>query len=192
MNNYDTMGNKAENAADKAQDKAANFAERVADKTQQAANAVADKAQQVADGAHRTAFDVRTADAGGTVHDIKGQAQDTIETVKAKADDAVAVAKDKAAEIGANAENKANDAMSATGEQMTTLASLLAEKAPDGKAGEITMNAADAIERGGNYLKDSDVASVRSDLERVIRDHPIEALAVGLGVGYLLARASRR
>ena len=33
---------------------------------------------------------------------------------------------------------------------------------------------------------------VRSDLERVIREHPIESLLVGVGVGYLVARATRR
>jgi ElaB/YqjD/DUF883 family membrane-anchored ribosome-binding protein len=33
---------------------------------------------------------------------------------------------------------------------------------------------------------------VRSDLERVIRDHPIEALLVGAGIGFLVARATRR
>jgi uncharacterized membrane-anchored protein YhcB (DUF1043 family) len=33
---------------------------------------------------------------------------------------------------------------------------------------------------------------VRGDLERVIREHPIESLLVGVGIGYLVARATRR
>jgi hypothetical protein len=33
---------------------------------------------------------------------------------------------------------------------------------------------------------------VRIDLERMIRQHPIESMLVGLGIGYLLARSMRR
>jgi hypothetical protein len=41
------------------------------------------------------------------------------------------------------------------------------------------------------YLQELDLADVRADLEGLIRRHPMEALLVGLGIGYLVARASR-
>ena len=48
------------------------------------------------------------------------------------------------------------------------------------------------LDRSGEYLQTADLQMVRSDLERVIREHPIESLLVGVGVGYLVARATRR
>jgi hypothetical protein len=33
---------------------------------------------------------------------------------------------------------------------------------------------------------------MRADLEGIIRRHPMEAVLVGLGIGYLLARSTRR
>jgi ElaB/YqjD/DUF883 family membrane-anchored ribosome-binding protein len=101
-------------------------------------------------------------------------------------------ARAKAAEVGDAAAGKVDSAMTATGEQFSTLAQTVREKAPEGKAGEVATMAADALERSGEYLQTADLQMVRSDLERVIRDHPIEALLVGAGIGYLVARATRR
>jgi hypothetical protein len=66
------------------------------------------------------------------------------------------------------------------------------EKAPEGKAGEVAVKAADVLDRSGEYLQAANLQMVRSDLERVIREHPIESLLVGMGIGYMLARATRR
>lgn len=102
-------------------------------------------------------------------------------------------AKQKAADATNAASEKANDAMTAAGSQMSTLAQTVREKAPvEGRAGEIASNAADALDRGGRYLQQADPQMIRSDLEQMIRQHPVEAMLVGLGVGYLLARATRR
>jgi hypothetical protein len=82
--------------------------------------------------------------------------------------------------------------MTATGEGLSNLASTVRQNAPEGKAGELAGNAADALERSGQYLKDADLNVVRGDLEQFIRAHPIESVLVGMGVGYMLARSMRR
>ena len=46
--------------------------------------------------------------------------------------------------------------------------------------------------RNGQLVDGGALQAVRGDLETIIRQHPIESLLVGLGVGYLLARATRR
>ena len=137
--------------------------------------------QTATDKASQAANDLRSTDVGAVIDDTKQRAAETVETVKAKA-----------GELGDQASAKADDAMTAAGDQLKNVAQTIVEHAPEGKAGELAVNAADALDRGGNYLRDADVAKVRSDLETIIRDHPIEALAVGLGVGFLLARATRR
>lgn len=138
-------------------------AESAADKARHAAESAADKAGEMA---HQTAD---------------------------KASEIVDTAKQKSAEIGTAAAGKVESAMSATGARMADLAQTVREKAPqEGKPAEIAATAAEALERGGTYLNDADLTMVRSDLERVIREHPLEAMLVGLGIGYLLARATRR
>ena len=52
--------------------------------------------------------------------------------------------------------------------------------------------AADTLERAGTYLQQQDLNDMRADLENIIRRYPVQSLLIGLGVGYLLARGTRR
>jgi len=141
-----------------------------AERAKQAGDKATDIAQSAVDNVKQTANDLRSKDAGQIVDDARA----------------------KAAEVGDAAATKVDSAMTATGEQMSTLAQTVRENAPEGKAGEVASKAADALDRGGEYLQTADLQMVRGDLERVIREHPIESLLVGVGIGYLVARATRR
>ena len=140
-----------------------------------------DLAQRVSERARQTADDLRTKDAGELIDDARNKAGDLAETARQKTSEATAVAADKV-----------ETAMNATGEQFSNLAQTVRERAPEGRMGDVATTAADAIERSGQYLQQSDLQSIRGDLERIIRERPIESLLVGLGVGYLLARGLRR
>jgi len=148
----------------------ANMLDTAAERARQAGEKVTDIAQSAVDKVKQTADDLRSKDASEIVDDARA----------------------KAAEVGDAAANKVDSAMTATGEQMSTLAQTVRENAPEGKAGQVASKAADALDRGGEYLQTADLQMVRGDLERVIREHPIEALLVGVGIGYLVARATRR
>jgi phage I-like protein len=114
---------------------------------------------------------------------------DVVDTVKEKASDLG----DRAQVAGAQAAAKADDAMTATGGQMHTIAQTIREKVPaEGRVGEVAQQAADVLDRSGTYLQESNLNDVRGDLEQMIRRYPVQSLLVGLGVGYLLARATRR
>jgi hypothetical protein len=141
-----------------------------AERAKHAGDRAGDLAQSAVDKVRQTAEDLRSKDAGEIVGDARA----------------------KAAEVGDAAASKVDSAMTATGEQFSTLAQTVRERAPEGRAGEVAAKAADALDRSGQYLQTADLQMVRSDLERVIREHPIEALLVGAGIGYLLARATRR
>jgi ElaB/YqjD/DUF883 family membrane-anchored ribosome-binding protein len=121
--------------------------------------------------------------------DARSKTSEVIDTAKMKAGDAL----DSARQATATASDKATDVMSTAGDKMTTLAQTVREKAPvEGRAGEVAYTAAETLERGGRYLQEADPQMVRTDLERIIRQHPIESMLVGLGLGYLLARTMRR
>ena len=146
-----------------------------------AAQRAGDLAQRVGERARQTADDLRSKDAGELIDDARNKAGDLAETARQKTSEATAVAADKV-----------ETAMNATGEQFSNLAQTVRERAPEGRMGDVATTAADAIERSGQYLQQSDLQSIRGDLERIIRERPIESLLVGLGVGYLLARGLRR
>ena len=146
-----------------------------------AAQRAGDLAPRAGERARQAADDLRSKDAGELIDDARTKAGDIAETARNKAGEASAVAADKV-----------ETAMNATGEQFANLASTVRERAPEGRMGDVATSAADAIERGGQYLQQADLQSIRGDLERIIRERPIESLVVGLGVGYLLARSMRR
>jgi ElaB/YqjD/DUF883 family membrane-anchored ribosome-binding protein len=157
-------------------DMAASSAETLADRTRHAGDAAASSVENVADKAR----------------DLGDKAANAVQNVTDQARDAASTARDKASELADTASDKADAAMTSTGVQMKNLAQTVREKAPEGTVGEYATQAANVLERGGQYLQEADVQTVRTDLETVIRQHPIESLLVGLGVGFLLARATRR
>ena len=143
----------------------------------------------------------RTGDkAHDTVDRATEKAHDAVDTVAAKAQDVAATVQDKAQQVsdkaqdvGQQALDRADAATTTVGEKMTDVAQSIRQNAPaGGTLGNVADTAASTLDRAGSYLQHQDLADMRSDLEGIIRRHPIEALLVGLGVGYLLARSTRR
>jgi vacuolar-type H+-ATPase subunit H len=151
-------------------EESANVLDAATERAKQAGDKASDIAQSAVDKVKQAADDLRSKDASQIVDDARA----------------------KAADVGQAAASKVDSAMTTTGEQISTLAQTVRENAPEGKAGEVASKAADALDRSGAYLQTADLQMVRDDLERVIREHPIESLLVGVGVGYLVARATRR
>jgi ElaB/YqjD/DUF883 family membrane-anchored ribosome-binding protein len=122
--------------------------------------------------------------------------ESTIDTAKQKA----AQVADSAREMTSTAREKvsqattqAADTMNTTGQKMHDLAQTVRQKAPEsGTIGNIAASAADVLDRSGSYLQETDVRTLQSDLEDLIRRRPLESLLIGAGVGFLLARGLRR
>ena len=89
--------------------------------------------------------------------------------------------------------DKVDAATTDVGARMTEAAQTIREKAPmSGPVADAASTAATTLERAGTYLQQQDLADMRADLEGIIRRHPMESLLIGLGIGYLLARSTRR
>lgn len=165
--NDEALQEKLLNAGDRTKNAVSNTLASAAEKARETGNptlaTAAEKAQQAADSLRDT-----------DVHEMADEARY------------------KAQQVTAQVGEKVEDAVNVTGEKMSDAAQAIRERAPEGKMGEVAVNAADALERSGNYLQQSSTADMRSDLERTIREHPVESLLVGLGVGFLLARAMRK
>ena len=51
---------------------------------------------------------------------------------------------------------------------------------------------AEKLDVAGAYLQEKNLDHMMSDLSDMIRRYPVPSLLVGLGIGYLLARTTRR
>jgi hypothetical protein len=58
--------------------------------------------------------------------------------------------------------------------------------------GSASSSLARTLEQGGEYLEHEGLSGISKDLTNVIRRNPIPALCIGIGLGFILARAMRR
>src|SRR6266404_7615931 len=106
---------------------------------------------------------------------------------------AVASMSAKARELGATAARKANEAAPVIGEKMKSLANVIREKAPrEGKIGTTATKVAGGLESASYYLQEKKFDHLREDLRGLVRRYPLQALLVGLGLGFLLAGRKKK
>jgi hypothetical protein len=96
-------------------------------------------------------------------------------------------------EAGATVEKKANEATSAVGGGMKSLAGTIREKAPhEGKFGTASAAVADTLDKGGRYLQEEGLGGMGGEVTDFIRRNPIPAVLAGIGIGFLLAKLTTR
>ena len=101
-------------------------------------------------------------------------------------------AKEQAVQSSAAA-TAANQATSAVGEQLGSLAGMIRDKATgEGTVGRAATAVAETLGEAGAYLQEQKVEHVMENVTDLIRRYPVPSLLIGLGVGYLLARTMRR
>jgi hypothetical protein len=93
-----------------------------------------------------------------------------------------------ASEIG----QKAEQAVGSVGGEMKALAGTIRSKAPEGGLlGSAASEVAGTLESGGAYLQERNIKGMGEDLTNLIRRYPVQAILVGLGVGFLVGQALR-
>jgi ElaB/YqjD/DUF883 family membrane-anchored ribosome-binding protein len=113
----------------------------------------------------------------------------TSQTRNDKQGSVVESAKDLGKQIG----NKADQATAAAGRGMQSAADTIRENTPDeGILGGAAEAVSKTVERGGRYLEEKKISGMMEDVTETIRSHPVPALLIAVGVGFLLARALSR
>jgi len=145
----------------------------------------------------------RSMSTGSTTTDLKNKAQEAGTAVADKAKDLASNVADKArgaassvaqtaSDVASNVGQRAEDATSSVGGGIRSLAGTIREKGPhSGMMGSATESIADTLESGGRYLEEEGLSGMGKDLVELIRRNPIPALLVGVGLGFLLAKALR-
>src|SRR5262245_17012599 len=118
----------------------------------------------------------------------KDMAKDVMDKGKEAASSALKTAGDVASAVG----KKAQQATAAVGSGMQSLGETIHESGPrDGIPGRVTGGVADALENTGKYLEEHGLSGIAEDVTNLVRRNPIPALLVGIGIGYLIAKATR-
>jgi uncharacterized protein YjbJ (UPF0337 family) len=123
---------------------------------------------------------------------LAGKAQEAAGNVIDKAKQAASTVADKAKDIASTVGEKVDSGVSSIGSGMQSVAGTIRDKGPhSGVLGSATSGIASAMENTGEYLEDKGLSGMAGDLTELIRRHPMPALLVGIGLGYLLARITR-
>src|SRR5687768_5165709 len=64
--------------------------------------------------------------------------------------------------------------------------------AEDDKIAKVADKVAGGMESTADWVRNGDLASVKGDIERQVKDHPARSLIVAVGLGYLIGKALRR
>jgi ElaB/YqjD/DUF883 family membrane-anchored ribosome-binding protein len=102
-------------------------------------------------------------------------------------------AQEKAAEYGEQARERADEGMDRAGERMGETAARVRERAQErgGMQAEVGTRVADSMERTANYLKEHDTAELMDDVERYVKEHPVQAVAGAVVAGFVIGRILR-
>jgi hypothetical protein len=117
----------------------------------------------------------------------------TTETIKRKTEDLATTTADKAQQAAASIGQQCEDATHSVGSGMKSLADTVRQKGPQaGVAGSAASSLAQGLEKGGQYLEEQGLKGIADDVTNMIRRNPLPALLLGIGLGYVLARATLR
>ena len=104
-----------------------------------------------------------------------------------------ATASEKAKEAATFVGEKAAHATEAVGAGMESLGETVRDHLPSqGVLADAGQCVANKLETGGRYLELKGLQGIGDDVTNMIRQNPIPALLIGLGVGFVLARMIRR
>jgi len=127
-----------------------------------------------------------------TTNAIRSGAEDTAAKAGEKVQNAASAAMDKAHEMASTAGKRVDEATAALGERVKTAASSLRERAPqEGMLGTASGAVADSLDSAGRYLQEEGLIGMAEDVTELIRRNPIPAMFVGIGIGFMLAKAFR-
>ncbi|MBY0228945.1 MAG: hypothetical protein K2W96_06685 [Gemmataceae bacterium] len=87
---------------------------------------------------------------------------------------------------------KADQGVSGVGSGMQSLGDMARKNLPsEGYLGAASKAVADGLDTAGKYVEDKSLSGMAGDLGSLIKNHPIPAVLIGLGIGYLLGKALR-
>lgn len=130
--------------------------------------------------------------AGDMARHAAEEAKGLVGAATEKASEAASFVGHKAGDAAKFIGEKADSATDALGSSMEQLGHTIRDKSPkDGIIGQTGQAVASTLESGGRYLEEHNLQQMGDDITGMIRRHPVPALLIGIGIGFLVARATR-
>ena len=124
---------------------------------------------------------------------LKDKATEEASALSMKGRDAISAAAAKTRDVASSTLQMAEGAVDTIGGEMKSLAGSIREKAPaGGMCGGAASGIANTLESSSAYLQERNLDGLGGDATNLIRRYPLQALLVGLGVGFLVGRIVRR
>jgi len=115
--------------------------------------------------------------------------EETTKKVGDKVKDAAGAVAEKAEGAASFIGQKADDAAGAVGGRMQSAAGSLRKSGPqEGMFGNASSALANTLENYGRELQEHGLTGMADDVTNMIRRHPVPAIFIGIGVGFLFAR----
>jgi len=140
----------------------------------------------------------KAKEAGGqamdAAKDMSGQVMDKVKDAGAqlmeKAKEATTSVGDMASQAASNVGKKADDLTATAGADIAKWGDALSEKAPhSGLMGQASQAVAGTLRDSGHYLEEAKFSGMADDVAKMVQRHPMPAILIGIGIGFLLGRA---
>ncbi|GKS57968.1 hypothetical protein YTPLAS18_14950 [Nitrospira sp.] len=115
-----------------------------------------------------------------------GQAKDTLSN---RTDELTDVAAVKAREAASKARETARDVGHSLGEAAESLQDKIRRTGKD--AADVVSSVSERVRSSATYVQEQGLEGLMDDVGTLIKRYPIQAVLIGVGVGFLLARGSR-
>lgn len=145
---------------------------------------------------HHLDLENKTEELKNSAVELKDRAEEAAEEIKSQARSKMSRMKAKASEMQEKAHDMASDLHDKTDESIHRLGERMERAAGKVRAKTRMNQLADRLESGGKFLQENGIDQMTNRAAGVIRQHPVESLVVGLGIGVLVgsllsARRSR-
>jgi hypothetical protein len=132
-------------------------------------------------------------DFGSQASNFGDKAKEAVADAGSKVKETASSVAQKVGDAASFVGQKAQDASTSVGSGMKSLGGTIREHAPSGGMfGNAGGAVADTLESGGRYLQEHGLSGIGDDVTNLIRRNPIPAVLIGIGVGFLVARATSR
>lgn len=126
-------------------------------------------------------------------HKVSEQVGKSLDSVRSAAGNVVEQAKDAGTHAFAAIEERAEDATGSLSSGLKATARSIRENGPhDGSLGCATSSIAQTFSDSANYLDTQGLKGACSDISNLISRNPIPSFLLGIGIGMLMGRPSRR
>jgi len=128
-----------------------------------------------------------------TTESAKDMAKDTASKAGSYVKDAASTVAHKTEDAASYVAHKAEDATASVGREMKSLAGTIRSNTPhEGMLGTAGTAVANSLETCGRELEEHGLTGIADDITNTVRRHPVPAVLIGIGLGFLLARTFAR